>query len=457
MNRAQRSDVTVAAAVARHSAEVERAVVACILLEPSRLDGVLAQVDEGDFAAVRERAVFSAMVRVRRAGLPIDLVTLQEDLERKGQLEAAGGPAALASLDLELPDVGRCDAYCRVVRRDSLARQAARVLARSLERLRTCEAPAEIREDLAEAHRLLDSTVEVGAGSVTLLEMLPPAIARYKAIRAGQRQVGITTGFPSLDRGMVALASRDLMVIAGYAGQGKTTFAEQLLFNFARRGHRPLFVSLEMGREQEEDRSVARLVRSPLRFVREGRFRIEDLEAWAAAEGNGDAAARLRFAFPRTNRLDEVVDLVRATHRRHPLDVVMVDHLHRVRVPGLERRMEVDAVARALKQLAVEMEVPVVAPCQINRASMSGGNRPRLWHLAESGAIEQEADIVFTLERPEENGPLEVRLEKARQGEAGAKATLVFDETSRSLRELDERYGAGAPAPSARSQEDDPW
>lgn len=441
----------------RHSAETERAVVACVLLDPRLLDEVLLWVEPGDLWAADARIVFSAMLRLREAQLPIDLRTLQEDLERRGELEVVGGVVGLATLDEMLPDIGRCEAYCRIVRRDSLARQAARLARQAIARLETVEEPGDVRDELLQCSKLLDDAVSVEVGAVTMTEMVVTARSRLAQVQAGERDPGLAFGFPSIDAAVVGLAPRDLCVVGGYAGDGKTSFVEQLAWTWVGRGHRVVFLSLEMARAQEEDRIVARLVRSPLTAVRRGHISFDRLDAWIADPSRHEEGDRLVCAFPRSNRLDVVLGAARTLAAEHQPHAIVVDHIHRVSARASDRRMEVDQVVRALKSLAVELEVPVVAPAQIGRAARRSGQPPQESDLYESAAIEQEADVILLIYRPSDEVNAQAAVAKARQGERrdwSRPIELVWDERTRSLSELESRY---EPPPARQAKEAGLW
>ncbi len=438
------------AASERHSAETERAVVACVLVEPLMLEQVCLQLDPEDLRDPAARRVLRAAVRIANAGLPVDSRTLQEDLDRHGELAAVGGVAGLVAMEMLLPDLGACDSYCRIVRRDSIARQVAHGLSLALSRIAQVEDPGDVRDEIGQAYRLLDEAIAVDVGEVTLSGMLEAALARYEALRSGHRAPGLTTGFPSIDAALVGIAPRDLIIIGGYAGKGKTTLVEQLVRRWAHAGEHPLMVSLEMGHDQSADRHVASVVRTSLPFVRKGQFDLGGLRSWLADPANLEVSGRVRYAHPRTRELGQVLAAVHAIHRRRRASVVVIDHLHRLVVPGLDRRLEVDQAVRALKQLAIELEAPVIAPAQISRAGVRGDAEPELHNLAESGTIEQEADGVLLYHRPD-HGMATLRLAKARQGEE-ARAELTFDARTRQLTEIARGYHTPAPAPPPRRQ-----
>jgi replicative DNA helicase len=419
-------------------------VLAALLLDPRILSTITGRLRPEDFYAEKHRTLYQAMIDLQDDCTQIDLRTLQAWLEQQAKLDQVGGVAYLASLDLDLPDLGRFDAYAEIVKERSIRR---RLIAAAGEMVHDCldgglaaeEAVGKAQQtvlELASEVRLLGGAAAGDAGAVTVLEMIEPALARYEAIRAGHRNTGLTTGLPTIDRACVGFGGRDLVILGGYAGRGKTSLVEDWVWRWAAAGERPLVVSLEMSRDQMIDRDVARMVETPLCFVRAARFRLDTLRAWAAEPAQRATAERIQICQPKSNVLAVVLAAVHSLFFQRQATVVVIDHLHRLTVPRLERRMEVDRAARSVKQLAVELEVPVIVPAQVSRAGIQGDNRPRLQHLGESGTIEQEADVGLMYHRPD-HGPAELHVDKARQGEGGAYATLHWDERTRRSCEID--------------------
>lgn len=429
---------------APHSPEAERATLAAVLLDPSCLPEVEGRVATGDFFLPAHRAIFESMQALDSHGKPIDLRTLQAQLENRGLLDLAGGVAYLARLDFDLPDLSRVGHYAGIVRDRSTARQVQKV-AEAIAASASAGDPAALAPRAAELARLVADGETAGV-STTLADEADAIVARLLALRNGSREVGVPFGFPTLDRAVVGLAPGDLGIFGAYSGVGKTTFVEQLLVNWLRRDLVPLYVPVEMARWQVLDRLTRRLLQVPITALRKGMFAervVHELGERLKAE---TWPRNLRLCFPRTRELETVVREIKAELRRRPASIVVVDHLHRLIVPSArsDKRLEVTRAVEELKELALSEDVPVFVPAQVARDAVKGEQRPRSWHLKESGKIEEEADLVLMGHREKdpariaagESGLLEVLVDKARQGDEGALSRFQFYPRTGELAEL---------------------
>ena len=444
------------------SEEAERAVLASLLLDDRVIAEVEQRLDLGDFYLERHRLIYAAVEGLRREWRPIDLRTLQEQLERDGALEAVGGVAYLAALDLDLPDLARTEHYAQIVRELSVTRQLMAHLQRLQVALAERRTPGAVGDALLEAQRLVDSAaVEVSGG--TLADYVDAAVARYRAIRDGGPAAGLRTGFPGLDDELVGLGRREVVVVAGFTSSGKTTFLEQLADHWLDEGETVAYVSTEMGHHQLTDRQFSRLMGVDQRQLRTGRYDAAKLDRAVerlTGEG-GEWAQRLVWLFPRSTEVTEVEREVMTTYRVHPFSVLVIDHLHDLTARAARGNLRVQAVlaAELAKRLARQLDVPVVAAAQVSREGVRDGSRPRLWHLLESSRFEQLADTILMLHRPPD-GLLEVELAKVRQGEAGRVVAFTFDPRSRQLRETSWRRddaGDGPPPAPGGGYGPPPW
>jgi len=425
-------------------------VLASVLLAPAAMAAVEVYLGSGDFHRVAHQLVFAAMEELAAEGAPIDLRTLQERLEAGGDLERVGGMAYLASLDLDLPEVGRVEHYAQTVRKLSTARQVIRVCETAATRLAEERDPEVVRDELLAAQRLLDEcTVQISGGPFS--GRVAAAAARYRAIKAGDRQAGLRTGFPLLDAELVGFGRRELVVIVGYAGAGKTSLVEQFTHNWLQAGERVMVVHLEMGPEQTEDRTFARQMRRPTRDLRAGSFSDLELEQAERALAEAEWTRRLVELHPRATEISEVCAQVRAAQRQAPCSVLVVDHLMELnfRAARGNRRVEVSEAVKAMKDLARELDVPVVVPTQMSREGGKGaedGKRPRLWHSGESVEIERKADTILMFWAPrEDDSERHLAIEKARQGERGFAVVVEMGLRTRVYREVRPLGGTGAP------------
>jgi len=449
-----------------HSEESERAVLGGLLLDPAELAATRARLEPSDFYVERHQVLYTAMLAVADAGSTIDMLTLQAHLEQAGGLEAVGGLAYLASLDVDLPDIGRLDQYVEIVR-DRSTRRALIAVSRQ-----TITAAAGTAEPVGELLASLRGKAEIlhsGAvrarwsGVGTAIDGLMEAI---EAGRAEQLQ-GLPTGFPAFDTGIGGLLPGTLIVLAGRPGMGKTSFAVDLVRHTALgsaltcggappRPPLPVGVfSLEMDQEELALKLLSGQSQIPTKYLRSGHASTRQwTEIWKAARHLG--ASPLLIDDQPDLTLRELEGRARRLLAEYPtLALLVVDYLQLL--PAGERtanrRQEVGLVTRRLKTLARSLRVPIVALSQLNRENVRRSDpRPHLGDLAESGEIEGHADAVIFVHRPEYYSPdddevrglAELVVAKNRHGETGTVelAWLAPITSFRTLRRQEPAAGA---------------
>jgi replicative DNA helicase len=438
------------------SEESERAVLGAVLLDPSVLATISGRLRAEDFYGERHQLVYQAMLDLQDERVEIDLRTLQARLEQRGQFEKIGGLGYLTGLDLDLPDIGRIDAYVEIVKERSIRR---RLIQASSGIIRDCldgglEAAAAL--DRAEQAILSLGEEAIQRGFTALSTVLHSTLEELEE-RPGSMLTGVPSGFTDFDRISQGLNRGNLVIIAGRPGMGKTSFALNMAQNVALRERKTVGIfSLEMGQQElalrilcsEADISFSRL-RSNRVTPKEWTKIIQTVRTI------GDAPLFIDDS-PNPSLL-EVASKARRLKAERGLALLVLDYLQLMQAGGRyeNRNLEIAAISRGLKQLAKELDLPVVALSQLSRQTERRGSdhRPQLSDLRESGSIEQDADMVAFIyrdemynPRDENKGLAELIIAKHRNGETGTVELVFLGETT-SFRNLD-RHGY-APEPLA--------
>jgi len=423
----------------RNDDAIEAHLLGAAMLSTAARDH-LATVDPADFARPSHQAIAHAINTLHAQGAPVDTSILANHLAHSGQLDAIGGPGTLLTITAGTPATSSAPRYAAVVRQLAQLRRLAHIgteitaAARSLSADPSTVATAaqELLDQLQDAnadHDHLTSVADALDGYVDLLE------ARQEIDLAG-----ITTGLDALDRRTGGLQDSRLYTIAGRPGLGKSDIATHLAKAAAQAGRRVLVVSIEMTRHEVIDRWIAGISRVQATNLTNGQIADRDWE-------------RINPAVVRLAGLPLWIDddpsatvaSIRAHARRVSAELIVVDYLQLVEVAKAEsRQIEVTNLARALKRLARDLEVPVVALAQLNRgveARME--KRPMLSDLRESGAIEQESDVVIGLYRDDyyrsdsdQKGIMEMLLLKNRTGPTTT-VKVAYDPATKLVANLD--------------------
>ncbi|EBA7147686.1 replicative DNA helicase [Salmonella enterica] len=426
-----------------HSIEAEQAVLGGLMLDNGRWDDVAERVVADDFYTRQHRQIFTEMGRLQENGCPLDLITLSESLERLGVLDRVGGFAYLAELSKNTPSAANICAYADIVRERAVVRE---VISVSNEIAEAGFNPNGRSSDqlLDMAERLVFGIAEkrqrpdVGPKDIT--SILDSTVARIETLFQSPHDgvTGLDTGFTDLNKKTAGLQPSDLIIVAARPSMGKTTFAMNLVENAAINSDKPALVfSLEMPSDQLMMRSLASLSRVDQTRIRTGQLDDQD---WARISGAMGILLENRNIFIDDSSgltPTEVRSRARRLYREHGgLSMIMVDYLQLMRVPELKdnRTLEIAEISRSLKALAKELQVPVVALSQLNRAlEQRSDKRPVNSDLRESGSIEQDADLIMFIYRDEvyhENtdlkGVAEVIIGKQRNGPIGT-VRLTFN------------------------------
>jgi len=417
--------------------EAEQSVLGAILVHPQVLDRVADLIEPGDFYREAHGRIFKAMLDLYGRGEPVDLVTVTALLRERGQLEGVGGPVFLAALSEQVGFAVNAPKYASLVHDKSVLR---RLLDTTQEIASSCFGPV---EDVAEFLDAAEQKVFDVAGSKVregfkpLKTLVHSEIAHLEAIyhREAGRITGVPSGFNDLDILTAGFQNSDLIIIAARPSMGKTALALNIAFNAAYKPQVPVaFFSLEMSNEQLVRRllsSVGEVDASNLRRA----FLSPD--EWAHLQSGAGYLEDCPIYIDDTPAAT-VLD-IRAKARRlkaeNKLGLVIIDYLQlmRGRADVHSREQEISEISRSLKALAKELHVPVIALSQLNRKVEERPNkRPQLADLRESGAIEQDADVILFIYRDEvyredspDKGTAEVIVGKQRNGPTG-KVKLVF-------------------------------
>lgn len=430
------------------SLEIERAVLAGIALEPRYLDELPFWSDL--FCGERHRALLAAMASVRAEGRPLDQRTIQAQLEADGKLEEVGGVAYLASLDLDLPDLSRIPHYVTILEDLRLRRELIQLGGDLVRRglADGCRPENLIADVQSRILALLDGEFQRG-GPEPLGAAAIEAAEVYCSLEPG-KVTGLRTGLPDLDRIVGGLEPGRLIVIAGRPRMGKSVLGQQIAEHLQAEGAPQLYMSLEMSRRECATRSLVRRTGIEYGRMRDGhttlahrtRIRMAAQEIASTADVPVDDRAGLKCS--------QVLLAARATKATRGLRVLWVDHLGLMHADRRHesRTLEVGSNTAALKGLAKDLDITVVALHQLNReVERRADNRPMLSDLRESGSVEQDADQVIFIHRPEifdpdnqdVRGLAELIVAKNRDGAAGT-AEVAFDGPGMAFRSLERRW-----------------
>jgi replicative DNA helicase len=411
--------------------DAERSVLGAILIENHAINRAQEILKHEDFYREPHRKIFRVMSDLSERSTAIDPVTLKEELTRSGELDAVGGPAYIASLVDGVPRSANVEYYARIVKEKAILRNLIDAGSRIVDT--AYQASQEVDEILDTSERLIFRIAQdqLRAGFVPMKTLADENWRPIELMHERRELVtGLPTGFASLNEYTSGLQPSDLIVVAARPGMGKTSFALNIAQHAGmREGKKVGVFSLEMSKEQLFLRLLTGLARVDAHRLRTGRLTKEE---WA----------RITVAFGELATAQIFIDdtagatalEMRAKSRRlkmeQGLDLIVIDYLQLMRSRGQHenRNQEISDISRSLKELAKELNVPVIAISQLSRApeQRGGDRRPQLSDLRESGAIEQDADVVMFIYREEVYKPTEenrgraqIILAKQRNGPIG--------------------------------------
>ena len=383
--------------------DAERSILGAILLDNSVLNLAIEAIKPDDFFLPQHRQVFNQMIALGEAQQAIDLVTLTEELHRRGELESSGGAPYLASLVDGVPRVSNVEHYARIVKEKAVLRNLIHATHNIQQRAFEAEEGADTILDGAESSIFALAEDRVKAGLVPIKEIVQQSFDRLEKIfREGKSITGISTGYGELDKLLSGLQPSELIILAARPSQGKTALALNLAENIAIRGGLPVAVfSLEMSKESLLQRLVASVAQVDAHKFRSGHLSREDWRRMTDALSTISGAPLWVDDAGATSVL-EIGAKARRLKRDKGLELLVVDYLQLISGRGRfnSRQEEVASISRGLKGLAKELQIPVLVLSQLTRTPERDERGPQLSDLRESGAIEQDADVVMFIYRP---------------------------------------------------------
>jgi replicative DNA helicase len=410
-----------------HNFDAERSVLGAVLCDPAALGLIDAILSPKDFFSPAHAATFEAMLALGATGQGIDVVALADELKSREKLAGVGGMPFLSALTDSLPTAAHIEQHAKIVAAFALRRRVADAAARIVHRAN--DPAAKLDEVLEFATQSLFAVTEQRKSSTvtTLDDGITKFFTRIEESQTRGGQPGIMTGFRDLDRMLCGMHDGNLLIAAGRPGTGKTSFALNVAQNVAAKHGPVLFASVEMPTDELVQRAMCAEARIDQQVVRSLQIGQEQFTAFASAAQRLyqlpieiDDAGGLKLGALRSQ--------ARRMKRQRGLALVVVDYLQLMR--GTERaqnrEQEVSEISRGLKTLAKELHVPILCLSQLNRSTetrSSKDKRPQLSDLRESGAIEQDADVVMFIYRDElynpqtsDRGVAEIIVAKQRNG-----------------------------------------
>jgi len=416
-----------------NSLEAEQSLIGGLMLDALAWDKIADVVSSDDFYRKDHRLIFSAIQRLIESGNPCDVVTVSEHLDSHGELENSGGLEYLATLANETAGAANARAYANILRERATLRaliSAGNEIAGSAF-TNDGRGAAEILE---EAEKMVFEIADKGTrgkkGFKALKDILPAAVDRIDTLHQSDGDItGISTGYNEFDKMTAGLQAGDLIIVAGRPSMGKTTLAINIAENAAIGSKVPTAIfSMEMPSQQLAFRMISSLGRVDQTHLRTGNFPDED---WSRINTAVQLMSEAPIFIDDTPGLSpgEIRARARRLQREHGLGLIVVDYLQLMQVPGNKenRATEISEISRGLKALAKELECPVIALSQLNRSvEQRTDKQPVMSDLRESGAIEQDADLILFIYREEvynkdtpRKGIADIVIAKQRNGPIG--------------------------------------
>lgn len=435
--------------------EAEQAVLGAILLEAEALVSVMEKVKSEDFYSSGHQHIFEAMAQLGEEGQPVDLVTLTARLQDQQLLEEVGGVSYLSKLAHAVPTAANVEYYAQIVEEKSMLRRLIRTATQIVSSgYVSGDDVSEILND-AEQRILEISNRRAASGFISIRDVLMEVFERVEFLYAHRGGVtGIPSGFPDLDKMTAGFQRNDLIIVAARPSVGKTAFALNIAQNVGVRSKETVAIfSLEMSAAQLVQRIICAEANVDAQRMRTGALEPDDWEKLTMAIGALSEAEIYIDDTPGIT-VSELRAKCRRLKKEKGLGMILIDYLQLIHgrgKPGENRQQEVSEISRTLKQIARELEVPVIALSQLSRGvEQRQDKRPMMSDLRESGSIEQDADIVAFLYRDdyydkesEKKNIIEIIIAKQRNGPVGT-VELAFLKSFNKFVSLDRTHQEGA-------------
>ena len=430
-----------------HNLEAEKSVLGAILIHNDAFNHAAELIDARDFFRDAHRRIFDKMISLSERSEAIDLVTLKEELRRSGELDEVGGPAYIASLADGVPRTANVEHYARIVKEKATLRNLIHSANRILADAYQAEEDADLILDGAEKAIFEIAEDRIREGFVPLRDLVQSSFATIEKLQQHKGLVtGVPTGFVDLDEMTSGLQPSDLVLVAARPSMGKTSFVLNIAQHIGTQTDMIVgFFSLEMSKEQLFMRMLTSEARIDAHRFRSGYLNEKDYGRLSHALGTL-AEARVFIDDTASIGVLEMRAKCRRLAAEHGLNLVIIDYVQLMQGRGRfeSRQQELSSISRSLKGLAKELKVPIVALSQLSRAPETrSDHRPQLSDLRESGALEQDADLVMFIFREEQyrtedeqpnqavEGVAEIIVGKQRNGPTGVVKLAFIKEHTR--------------------------
>jgi len=430
-----------------HNLEAEKSVLGAILIHNEAFNHAAELIDSRDFFRDAHRRIFDKMVALSERNDAIDLITLKDELQRAGELEEVGGPAYIASLADGVPRSANVEHYARIVKEKATLRSVIHAANRILADAYTAEEDADLILDGAEKAIFEIAEDKIREGFTPLRDLVQSSFATIEKLQQHKGLVtGVPTGFVDLDEMTSGLQPSDLVLVAARPSMGKTSFVLNIAQHIGTQTEMTVgFFSLEMSKEQLFMRMLTSEARIDAHRFRSGYLNEKDYGRLSHALGTL-AEARVFIDDTASIGVLEMRAKARRLQAEHGLHLLVIDYIQLMQGRGRfeSRQQEIASISRSLKGLAKELKIPIVALSQLSRASETrSDHRPQLSDLRESGALEQDADVVMFIFREEQyrtddgqpnteaEGTAEIIIGKQRNGPVGTVKLAFIKEHTR--------------------------